>query len=943
MENELELLEMCMNVYEECGGGVGTEYEEQMEGLVTPYRKFVRTEVIGIKKAPFSSANEEVARAYFFMDIVIIAVAKGSGTPDSIGSMLETEDAGKHNTLKRYKNKYEVIRWLDLHRCTIRNAHDEHALQVTFVTREREIKKSGTIRVLTRVEKLELWFESPELAQEIYADIVIWIDDLIEVDLRRASMSSTSDIGSVISGISGRDSMASGKTGETSEDGKKRSWASRKQTMRRNGTFKTHGTGALSRKGSAMSETMDGSDSIGGLSLSDLESRYKIKLDTPSTPDGSVEYVVEFGEGMMGFRLSSGPSVGVIVGKVAEGSFCDDAGVCIGDRVVEIDETPVEIDTPWQDAVELIKQHPRPIRIKFERFAGRAVIDHGSHGSQEKRRSLLSVTKTGASHHKSEKRRAWAAKRAQRVHAADEASQDERLISLKEVEKLYRAGKTSEVQENHSKISDLFEKMKTVDADEPYQQSIRVLEEIWSTERTYVQDLRLLVREFIMPLRRKTKRLKCREQQGSRICEHNMLRSQCSRTSATAEALISSEDMRVIFLNVETLVKINSELLTYMERELLKLADDDSHVATVTDVTAVYSPAFQRIMPFVKLYSLYCHMYPSAIDHLLMLRNENQDVDEALKEREKRANTSLNSLLITPVQRLCRYPLLFNELLRHVRLLGDRPGLQDHVEELERTAKIVAEVADKVNTIVGEQEDHETLMDVYNELGGAGVVDWLIAPSRKFITKVNVLMHEAPFNGDPKVHIMYLCSDMIIFGKPAHTLKFGSLKKTGGKNGTSRAMSLRRTFGSIHRTGHGHGSLSKGTSSLHRSNGRTGQALVKLVKTLELKSVTPHLLTDMFDDCSGIELKYVERIIDSGGKGRSAKQKTNINKIRIWLPTADEQQSTFEDIEHAVQKLKTVKEEQQLAHSRHGKMRTARSWKTRSKFSTMGSINSSAS
>ncbi|GBG28676.1 Rho guanine nucleotide exchange factor, putative [Hondaea fermentalgiana] len=933
LDNELELLDMAMNVFEETSGGVGTDFEEQMENLVNPYRKFVRTEIVGVKSAPFSSSTEEQARAYFFKDLILIALPSGDGTPESIGSMLEHEDAGKRNTLKRFKNKYNVFRWLDLHRCNVRDAKNDHALQVTYVSREREMKKTGTMRVLTRVEKIELIFESAELAQELFSDLTIWIDELIEIDLRRASLGSMSEGASLLSGVSGRESMVSartGGTGTTSEDGRKRTWATRKNT-RRAGTLRTHGSSGLSRKGSGVSDTVDGGDSIGGLSLADLESRYKLQLDAPVT--ASVEYVVEFGEGMMGFRLSSGPSVGVIVGKIADGSFSDEVGICIGDRVLEVDETPIELDTTWQEVVELIKSHPRPLRIKFERFAGRHVLgDEGSDSKSTVSAAASAVAKRlSGTRGKKEARRAWAAKRAQRAHAADVDDGNEHMISLKEVEKLYRAGKASEMKETQQRILQLFAEMKATDSDEAYQQACRVLEEIWSTERSYVQDLRMLVREFILPLRRKTKRLKCREQNGSRICEHNMLRSQCSRTSATAENVISSEDMRTIFLNVETLVKINTELLAHMQRELVKFVEAGT-VPTVTDVAGIYSPAFQRVMPFVKLYSLYCHMYPQAIDHLLILRTENPDVDALLKLREERAKTSLNSLLITPVQRLCRYPLLFNELLRHVRAL-DREELEPIIEELERTAKIVSDVAEKVNDIVGEQEDHETLMDVYNELGGSGVVDWLIAPSRKFITKVEVLMHEAPYNAEPKKLIMYLCTDLIIFGKSGSTGRFGSLKKSGGKLGTPRSMSLRKKVGSLRHNSSHHGSISK-KGSLHRSTGHGGGAVVKLLKTIELKSVTATKLGERLSGMPGIELKYVHRSVDAAGKGRSGKQKTSINKMRIWLHTDDEMEATYMDIDGAVNKLKTAKQEHARARSRVGAAKTARSWKSRSKFAS---------
>lgn len=52
---------------------------------------------------------------------------------------------------------------------------------------------------------------------------------------------------------------------------------------------------------------------------------------------------------------------------------------------------------------------------------------------------------------------------------------------------------------------------------------------------------------------------------------------------------------------------------------------------------------------------------------------------------------TLSSLLIKPVQRICKYPLLFHELLKHC------PGHAAGYEDLKRTADKVAHIADIVN------------------------------------------------------------------------------------------------------------------------------------------------------------------------------------------------------------------------------------------------------
>ena len=225
---------------------------------------------------------------------------------------------------------------------------------------------------------------------------------------------------------------------------------------------------------------------------------------------------------------------------------------------------------------------------------------------------------------------------------------------------MYKKSDFKEVPEE--KIKDLFKPLLTSKVQEE-KDTARVLEELLNTERLYVNDLRSLVGEYIIPLRRTVRRVKCKEfnaKSASTICEHSMIRSTCSKISSEHIPLLDAKSMKNIFTNVETLVKVNTELLGVLQTGLVGLKNP-----TLMNLIDVISKAFQRVMPFFKLYANYCHNYIQAVTMLQELRTSNSELGDFIAQKEKRSlATSLNSLLIKPVQRICKYPLLFAELLK---------------------------------------------------------------------------------------------------------------------------------------------------------------------------------------------------------------------------------------------------------------------------------------
>ena len=118
---------------------------------------------------------------------------------------------------------------------------------------------------------------------------------------------------------------------------------------------------------------------------------------------------------------------------------------------------------------------------------------------------------------------------------------------------------------------------------------------------------------------------------------------------------LTKEDEGRIFGNLETIRGINVEMLTRLR------------AATATeDAVGSTADAFIAMAPFLKGYAHYCSNFVWAQECMGKLLRTNQPLERAVRaaEAEVAMGERLDSLLIKPVQRLCKYPLLLRELGR---------------------------------------------------------------------------------------------------------------------------------------------------------------------------------------------------------------------------------------------------------------------------------------
>nr|CAD7202656.1 unnamed protein product [Timema douglasi] len=237
----------------------------------------------------------------------------------------------------------------------------------------------------------------------------------------------------------------------------------------------------------------------------------------------------------------------------------------------------------------------------------------------------------------------------------------------------------------------------------------KAIHEILTSEANYLHHLELIMTYFMEPLKSKP------------FVSHTMYMT--------------------LFGNMETLYRVNGELLN-------ELKQDTENVAG----------AFLKLAPFFKLYSVYAYDYRQAITLLQESQNNNAELNTFIENQESRpeVGAKLTSLLITPIQRVPRYCLLLREVLAHTA-----PSHPDY-NVLQRSLSEVERVAKHINGLVQDYENMQKMLELQRSL--CGNKPCLITPGRRFI-KEGMLMKVSPHGSKAHPRYFVLFNDILIYCK----------------------------------------------------------------------------------------------------------------------------------------------------------------------------------
>jgi len=167
-----------------------------------------------------------------------------------------------------------------------------------------------------------------------------------------------------------------------------------------------------------------------------------------------------------------------------------------------------------------------------------------------------------------------------------------------------------------------------------HQKVTSTISELIETERTYLQDLDVMIHKIMKPMAEK-------------------------KDFLTGEPLVSPQDIQKIWSNISLLPTVNKALL--QDLEVVAQAEGDNRQLKVAE-------AFQNVADFMKIYADFCSNQPVSSATVQKLLNSSQ-FEAFLAEKadvsvmKESRNLDLNAFLIKPVQRICKYPLFLRDLL----------------------------------------------------------------------------------------------------------------------------------------------------------------------------------------------------------------------------------------------------------------------------------------
>ncbi|XP_030052729.1 proto-oncogene vav isoform X2 [Microcaecilia unicolor] len=185
------------------------------------------------------------------------------------------------------------------------------------------------------------------------------------------------------------------------------------------------------------------------------------------------------------------------------------------------------------------------------------------------------------------------------------------------------------------------------------------LQEIWQTEQKYTNTLESICLYFMKPLQR----------------------------------FLKNQDMENIFINLEDLLNVHRYFLEELKNSI--------SVNYSQNLYQVFIKFKERFL----LYGQYCSQVEFAAKHLDQTACAREDIRMKLEECSTRANNgrfSLRDLLMVPMQRVLKYPLLLQELAKHTQDEKEKKNLRLALDAMKDLAQCVNEV----------KRDNETLKQI---------------------------------------------------------------------------------------------------------------------------------------------------------------------------------------------------------------------------------------
>ncbi|CAL9697988.1 unnamed protein product [Knipowitschia caucasica] len=148
--------------------------------------------------------------------------------------------------------------------------------------------------------------------------------------------------------------------------------------------------------------------------------------------------------------------------------------------------------------------------------------------------------------------------------------------------------------------------------------------------------------------------------------------------------MFTESQLKTIFSNIEDIYKFQRQFLKDLEKKYNK---DQPHLSEIGSCFLLQGEGFS-------IYSEYCNTHPAACAelHRLMKSGRYKLFFEACRLRQQMIDISIAGFLLTPVQKICKYPLQLGELLKFTpKNHSDYGGVNEAYETMKNVARLINE------------------------------------------------------------------------------------------------------------------------------------------------------------------------------------------------------------------------------------------------------------
>lgn len=276
--------------------------------------------------------------------------------------------------------------------------------------------------------------------------------------------------------------------------------------------------------------------------------------------------------------------------------------------------------------------------------------------------------------------------------------------------------------------------------------AILIARELVSTEKTYVKSLKAICRGF-------KRRLEVLNTMG--------------------QGYLAEEEILAIFQNVDYIYELHHKLY----KELRDALWDKRLLKDVGNIMLRYTP-------FFRLYITYVNDYEKGLELLESTREKNSKFDFFISVSEKVEESTLESLMITPVQRIPRYLLLLQTLIKDVQNAKEANSACDYeVDSLVKAMTQVKRVADDINLSFRRREQREKVAQIAarisKDASGLLAREQLVTSSRYYVYEGPLFKRYSKNSkhlSKYEKYYFYLFNDILMYCSMPSNVEKGKLK-----------------------------------------------------------------------------------------------------------------------------------------------------------------------